>query len=586
MPSECLDGFILSLCKVVNFQKVIHLPKRYWNKFLEYISSSIKEGKTFIIVIVIFNLTTAINSFFFYQKTWDIFRYFLTNALKVAFLVVILNLLISLIRPEVISTFLKILLTILSFSLFVVDVFCLYQYHTLLNYGILEILLATNPNEAAEFIEMYVLRLPILYLLLLILIATFGTYKIVGEFILKNPKVVAIIFIISAIISLSSLVKNLENFISASLSINRVALMLPKVFDDLNSYQELSQKAEHKVALTKDESDIPLVVFIVGESTGRNHMQIYGYNLPTTPHFVERANNDEIYIFNDIVSPNSHTMPVLLKLFTFYRNGAPGEWFEYINLFSILRAANYHTEWVSNQESSGIFGNVGKLYAKSCDISKFTVIRDTMDDRNTDGFYSDELLLPLFDESLSKDYKKCFYVLHMLGTHGKYSQRYPKDFSKFSAEDESGANEEIKQTRAEYDNAVLFNDHVVNEIIKRLESKNAIVIYISDHGDDVYDERDFAGHEEANGSRFMIEIPMIIWTSKQFKVAYPELEKNFNDSLNKPFMTDDMIHLILDILKIETEDYDPVKSLINDNYDESRERVYSGHVYDKEHGLK
>ena len=279
-------------------------------------------------------------------------------------------------------------------------------------------------------------------------------------------------------------------------------------------------------------------------------------------------------------------MPVLLKLFTFYRNGAPGEWFEYINLFSILKAANYHTEWISNQESSGIFGNVGKLYAKSCDVSKFTVIRDTMDDRNTDGFYSDELLLPLFDDSLSKDHEKSFFVLHMLGTHGKYAQRYPKNFSKFSAEDESSANEEIKQTRAEYDNAVLFNDYVVNEIIKRLENKNAVVIYISDHGDDVYDEKDFAGHEEANGSRFMIEIPMIIWTSKQFKAAYPEIEKKFNGNLNKPFMTDDMIHLILDILKIETEDYDPSKSLINDDYDETRERVYSGHVYDKEHGLR
>ena len=474
---------------------------------------------------------------------------------------------------------------LLSFSIFMIDVFCLYQYHTLLNYGILEILLATNPNEAIEFIEMYILRLPILCMLLIMLIILSAAYKIITKSIMANPKLIAIIFIISAIVSVSSAAKNLDNFISASLSINRIALMLPKVFGDLNSYQELSQKVEHKAALTKDESNIPLVVFIVGESTGRNHMQIYGYNLPTTPHFTERAQNNELYIFNDVISPHSHTMPVLLKLFTFYRTGAPGNWFDYINLFSILRAANYHTEWISNQESSGIFGNVGKLYSKSCDVSKFTVIRDTMDDINTDGFYSDEALL-LFDDSLSKDYEKSFFVLHMLGTHGKYAQRYPKEFSKFSVEDEIGANEEIKKTRAEYDNAVLFNDYIVNEIIKRLENKNAIVIYISDHGDDVYDEKDFAGHEEANGSRYMIEIPMIIWTSKQFKSTYPELEKKFNGSLNKPFMTDDMIHLILDMLKIETEDYNPALSLINDNYDKSRERVYSGHVYDKEHGLR
>ena len=32
-----------------------------------------------------------------------------------------------------------------------------------------------------------------------------------------------------------------------------------------------------------DNSTIPFVIFILGESTDRNHMQLYGYRLPTTP---------------------------------------------------------------------------------------------------------------------------------------------------------------------------------------------------------------------------------------------------------------------------------------------------------------
>ena len=67
-----------------------------------------------------------------------------------------------------------------------------------------------------------------------------------------------------------------------------------------------------------------------------------------------------------------------------------------------------------------------------------------------------------------------------MGTHIDYSMRYPKEFKKFSPEDEQGLNtiNLSQKIRAEYDNAVLYNDFVVNEIIKRFETRNAIIIYI------------------------------------------------------------------------------------------------------------
>ena len=50
-------------------------------------------------------------------------------------------------------------------------------------------------------------------------------------------------------------------------------------------------------------------------------------------------------------------------------------------------------------------------------------------------------------------------------------------------------------------------------------------------------------------------------------------------------MTDDMIHTLLDIMSIETPEYDPAKSIINPKFDSSRPRIYSGMLYDKENGL-
>lgn len=38
-------------------------------------------------------------------------------------------------------------------------------------------------------------------------------------------------------------------------------------------------------------------------------------------------------------------------------------------------------------------------------------------------------------------------------------------------------------------------------------------------------------------------------------------------------MTADMIHVLLDIMEIETKDFDPAKSVINNQFDTSRVRI-------------
>ena len=81
----------------------------------------------------------------------------------------------------------------------------------------------------------------------------------------------------------------------------------------------------------------------------------------------------------------------------------------------------------------------------------FTVIRDA----STFVYEYDEKLLPLLEESLKKNSSaKNFYVLHLLCTPADYRLRFPPEFEVFKAGD---------------------------EIIKRFEEKDAIVIYISNH---------------------------------------------------------------------------------------------------------
>ncbi|MBQ4405357.1 MAG: phosphoethanolamine transferase [Selenomonadaceae bacterium] len=238
----------------------------------------------------------------------------------------------------------------------------------------------------------------------------------------------------------------------------------------------------------------------------------------------------------------------------------------------------YHTIWLSNQSPRGIFGNFDKYFSARCNEKYFTEARDKIIlNRKIDG-----VLLPVLDEFIAASTaEKNFYVIHLYGTHGIYSERYPAEFEKFSAADEDKPEELWRQGTAEYDNAVLYNDFIVDEIIRRFEDKNAVLIYISDHGEEVYDGRDFAWHSvEEEGNVHMIEIPALIWASKSFRERYPEKISAINAALDRPYRTDYLIHALLDLMDIRTTSFDETKSIINKNFS-ARPRIYNGAPYSK-----
>jgi len=251
-------------------------------------------------------------------------------------------------------------------------------------------------------------------------------------------------------------------------------------------------------------------------------------------------------------------------------------WYLYTNLFDILKAAGYHTAWLSNQEVTGIYGNVPRAYADRCNEKKFTTIHDT----ETTVYEFDEKLLPLLDNSLkANSAAKNFYVLHLLGTHLNYRARYPVEFEIFKAEDEPAKEAFQRDFQAAYDNAVLYNDFVVDEIIKRFEDKDALVIYMADHGEDVFDDGVHLGHGPRGNDKYQYEIPTMIWLSEVCKKNHPALEQKISAAKDLPFMTDDMIHALLDLMKIETPDFDSRKSLFSEDFDSTRRRIYKDNEY-------
>jgi heptose-I-phosphate ethanolaminephosphotransferase len=163
----------------------------------------------------------------------------------------------------------------------------------------------------------------------------------------------------------------------------------------------------------------------------------------------------------------------------------------------------------------------------------------------------------------------------------EYRERYPAEFAKFTAADVDKPTDNAKKVTAEYDNSVLYTDFILDEIFKRFEDKNALIIYISDHGEEVFENgNDYAGHTpEEKGNRSTIEIPMIVWTSEKFREMYPEKISALKNAENNPYRTDLIIHTILDLMDIQTESFNPTKSIVNEKFDKFRIRIYNNKPY-------
>ena len=454
-----------------------------------------------------------------------------------------------------------------------VEILLLFNFNTFITPSTLQIFVESNIKEANEFMSLYFNK-NLLYLLIIS-----ALIFLLDKFFWKNFKIKSIKYkslilgtlILSVIINIHMIKSN--RLLTSGNSFTRLYASSKIVKEDLKAYNEiLKNLKKDKIELVENNSSIKNIILIIGESTGRNHMSLYNYDYETNPNLKKLEEEKKLYKFSDVVSPHSHTIPVLKKLLTYQNLESTFEWNESDNIIDIMKAAGFKTQWISNQESFGIWGNVAAAIASKSDSVIFNNIRNSQDE--VYGQY-DEQLLSKFNINNTE---KTFTVLHLMGSHSAYKARYPERWNKFTKELHKN-NGEIIST---YDNSILYNDYVINEVYNKVKDEEAIILYLSDHGEEVFDFRDFVGHAESNGSRYMIEIPFMFIVTEKFKEKYPQKLQQIKAALNKPYMSDDTIFTILDLADIKTKEFDEKRSLINEKFNFKRKRIFNNKNYDLE----
>lgn len=441
------------------------------------------------------------------------------------------------------------------------------------------IVFETNLYEAYDFLELYlnIKLFALLFSLIAPLILIFFIRKKKYSVSTKNDWIFNLLLITAISINGVILIKKFKNHHLLLISTNsykeyrEIKKQMAFNFSE-NKSPNLTEVKRHFIP---DEPEVHVVV--IGESTTNWHMQLYGYEKETNPLLMEIK--EELFIFDSVISPHVHTILSLEKMLSLANYDQPKPT-ENASIIQLANQAGFTTYWISNQRPIGIHESVATNISRAANKKYFLTSEEYFLQESLD-----EATFPILEKIIKEPAKRKVIFIQLIGTHTAYYKRYPKEFSKFDGdEDELLFPSDNAQTlRNQYDNAVLYNDFVIRNLIEILRKSNtsSSLIYLSDHGDEVFDTVDFVGHSEYRATRPMYEIPFIIWYSKKAR-AENLSPKIHEDYLQRRYNAEDFIHTFADLLSIDFKEKDNSRSVINRHFQRRTRWVKEGVDYDKE----
>lgn len=454
----------------------------------------------------------------------------------------ILIILIGIIKNKLFKIIVCLLILISS----IIDFTCNYLYGCTFGIDIAAIIMGTNIGEVGEFVETYFdVSYVISFLLALTVIIL--SLTVIRKIRLSNEIVK---FMIPLFYIALFLCYNSRNWGNVSLG-KYYTFITSSNIPDLNEYQT-------HVDIIQNGGESPQkIVLIIGESFSKRHSSLYGYEMNTNPRLESLWKDSMLVVYDSIYAPASHTLEAFKHIMSTFDNKQEKEWYECLTLPYIFAQIDYKTIWISSQSQKGFFDNVATSFSEICDTAIFVGNRFAgMHNNNLD-----EEVLPAIDSI--KDSNKSLYIIHLMGSHNEFRNRYPDSFQKFKKTNYLAALEHQRDILAAYDNSILYNDSVVSEIIERFKDEDALVLYFPDHSIDVFDTNDnYVGHAiEGNLDSYKVgtEIPFMIYVSSQFKDEHKKEWESIKNNTTKSFNTTNLIYSLLDLSNVDFIDHVAVK---------------------------
>lgn len=525
--------------------------------------------------------------------------------------------------PRMVRIYVRALLYVIFYGVAIVDLYCYERFESTLTPTMLMLVGETTPQEAGEFLKGYlsweVIESQVGWILLLILIHILWTFvhcwlkKLTLEMVLPQVNtIVVIVFkalfsIIVAVLLCSSISQTWDNKVAmrrmfsydtvgqveheltrkdqANLYIPIYRLVFSAFANHLASHQLVQLKAaSEKFQIDSCSYRAPNIVLVIGESYNKHHSQLYGYNKPTTPYQKEMAEQGSLVPFTDVVAPWNLTSFVFKHFLSLHAVGDSGEWCDAPLFPEVFRKAGYHVTFITNQFQSkakeAVYDFSGGFFLNDPEMSQ-----RQFDTRNTTLYRFDEGVLNAYDQLKAQDKAHNLVIFHLMGSHVEYRARYPQNTRRFFTPQNANRPELTVKQRyilSDYDNSVRYNDSIMSAITQRFIDKDAVVIYMSDHGEEIFDGPPFmygrmhGANIDYRLARNEMEIPFWIWGSPLYIETHPDSWQAIQNAKDRPMMTDVLPHLLLYLAGISTPAYRPEYNVLVPEYNMNRPRILKG----------
>lgn len=290
-----------------------------------------------------------------------------------------------------------------------------------------------------------------------------------------------------------------------------------------------------------------IYVLVIGESSVRTHWQLFGYARATNPELSQLRN---VIPIRHMVSAFSQTMTALPVMLTRKPATYPGlsVWPE-PSIVTVMREAGFDTWWISNQFALGPYDSAAAQFAHEAQHVEWL----NYGALNAKGKRDGDLIAPL-RHALSDSTGNIFVVLHMLGSHQDYRDRYPKAFRYFRPDESSPRSSTSLwlRERNSYDNSIRYTDYVLARVIAVLKATHAVTAlwYASDHGEQVPSAMCRAlGHGSETQPQF--RIAAFFWYSNAYADAFPQRVQTLRANGTQKTMSEDTFPSLVDMAGID-----------------------------------
>lgn len=344
--------------------------------------------------------------------------------------------------------------------------------------------------------------------------------------------------------------------------------------------------ASDKVVVDSCSYRVPNIVLVIGESYNKHHSQLYGYKMPTTPRQVAMEADSSLVKFTDVVSTWNLTSFVFKHMLSLYAVGDSGEWCDYPLFPEVFRKAGYHVTFVTNQfepkAKEAVYDFSGGFFLNDPQLSQVQ-----FDSRNNSTHRFDDGVLKDYDALAASHHSSRYNltILHLMGSHIDYRARYPQKTHRVfrpSMYNRPELTDKQRQILAHYDNSLRYNDSIVAAVTERFADKDAVVIYVPDHGEEIFDGSPYM-YGRMHGAdidyrlaRNEMEIPFWVWGSRKYRASHPYGWKAIQNAKDRPMMIDALPHLLMYLGGISSPLYRADLNVISPEYNQKRPRILKG----------